>query len=77
MEVVDVGQAIVKTDSCQQHHTEYIVSERMRVRMNDGKEMECGSGEVAVIPPGHDAWVVGNEPCIGIDFTGARTYAKK
>jgi uncharacterized cupin superfamily protein len=68
---------IVKTDSCQQHHTGYIVSGRMRVRMNDGKEMECGPGEVAVIPPGHDAWVVGSEPCIGIDFTGARTYAKK
>lgn len=68
---------IVKTDSCQQHHTGYIISGRMRVRMNDGTEMEFGSGEAVVVPPGHDAWVVGNEPCMGIDFTGAKTYAQR
>ena len=70
-------KAMMKTDSCQQNHTGYIISGRMKVRMNDGTEMECGPGEVAVIPPGHDAWVVGNEPCVGIDFTGAKTYAQK
>jgi len=70
-------KAMMNTDSCQQHHTGYIISGRMKVRMNDGTEMECGQGEVAVIPPGHDAWVVGNEPCVGIDFTGAKTYAQK
>ena len=70
-------KAMMKTDSCQQHHTGYIISGRMKVRMNDGTEMECGPGEVVVIPPGHDAWVVGNEPCVGIDFTGAKTYAQK
>jgi len=70
-------KAMMKTDSCQQHHTGYIISGRMKVRMNDGTEMECGPGEVAVIPPGHDASVVGNEPCVGIDFTGAKTYAQK
>ncbi len=67
---------VVKTESCQQTHTGYIISGRMRVRMNDGAESEIGPGEVVLVPPGHDAWVVGNEPCIGIDFTGARTYAK-
>ncbi len=67
---------IVKTESCQQTHTGYIISGRMRARMNDGTETEVGPGEVVLVPPGHDAWVVGNEPCIGIDFTGARTYAK-
>ena len=67
---------VVKTDSCQQIHTGYIVSGRMRIRMDDGTETEAGPGDVAYIPPGHDAWIVGSEPCIGIDFTGARTYAK-
>ena len=67
---------MVNTESCEQHHTGYIISGRLRVRMNDGTEMECGPGQAAVIPPGHDAWVVGNEPCIGIDFTGTRTHAK-
>jgi len=44
--------------------------------MNDGTESEAGSGDVANIPPGHDSWVVGNAPCVGIDFTGAKTYAR-
>lgn len=70
-------KSMMKTDSCQQHHTGYIISGRMKVRMNDGSEMECGPGEVAVIPPGHDAWVEGNEPCVGIDFTGAKSYAQR
>jgi uncharacterized cupin superfamily protein len=67
---------VVKTESCQQTHTGYIISGKMRVRMNDGAESEFGPGDVVYVPPGHDAWIVGNEPCIGIDFTGARTYAK-
>jgi len=67
---------IVKTESCQQLHTGYMISGRMGVRMNDGTEAEAGPGDAIVIPPGHDAWVVGNEPCVGIDFTGAKTYAK-
>ncbi|HKZ62082.1 MAG TPA: cupin domain-containing protein [Nitrososphaera sp.] len=67
---------VVKTDSCQQQHTGYIISGRMKVRMDDGTESEAGPGDFTVIPPGHDAWVVGDEQCIGIDFTGAKTYAK-
>jgi hypothetical protein len=67
---------IVKTDSCQQQHTGYIISGRMRVKMDDGTEAEAGPGDFMIIPPGHDAWMVGNEPCVGIDFTGAKTYAK-
>jgi uncharacterized cupin superfamily protein len=68
---------MVKTESCQLRHTGYIISGRMRARMDDGTEMEFGPGEAVVVPPGHDAWVVGNEPCVGIDFTGAKTYAQK
>jgi quercetin dioxygenase-like cupin family protein len=44
--------------------------------MDDGTEGEAGPGDIAVIPPGHNAWVVGNEPCVMIDFTGAKDYAK-
>lgn len=67
---------VVKTESCQQHHTGYIISGKMKVRMNDGTEADLGPGDLAIVPPGHDAWVVGNEPCVGVDFTGAKTYAK-
>ena len=68
---------IVGTDSCQVHHLTYIVSGRLGVRMNDGSEAEFGAGEVGVIPPGHDAWVVGNDKCVSIDFQGGANYAKK
>jgi quercetin dioxygenase-like cupin family protein len=68
---------MVHTDSCQQHHTGYIISGKMKVRMNDGTEMVCGPGEAAIIPPGHDAWVEGDESCVGIDFTGAKTYGQR
>lgn len=67
---------VVKTESCQLHHTGYIISGKMKVRMNDGTEADLGPGDLAIVPPGHDAWVVGNEPCVGVDFTGAKTYAK-
>ena len=68
---------LVKTDSCQTSHTSVIISGRMKVRMDDGTEIEGGPGDTAVIPPGHDAWVVGEKPCISIDFTGMGGYAKK
>ena len=45
--------------------------------MDDGKEEEFGPGDALIVLPGHNAWVVGNEPCIAIDFTGAKDYAKK
>jgi hypothetical protein len=67
---------LVGTNSCQAPHTSYIISGRMKVRMDDGSEIERGPGDTAVIPPGHNAWVVGNEPSIMIDFTGAKDYAK-
>ena len=67
---------IVKTDSRQAPHTQYIVSGRIKVVMDDGEEEEFGPGDAAVIPPGHNAWVVGNEPVVGIDFTGLKEYAK-
>lgn len=46
---------IVKTESCQQRHTIYMISGRMRVMMDSGKEQEFGPGDTAIVPPGHDA----------------------
>ena len=47
----------------------------MKVVMDDGTEAESGPGEAVIIPPGHNAQVVGNEPRVAIDFTGAKEYA--
>lgn len=67
---------IAKTDSCQVAHTLYCVSGRMHVKMDDGTETEIGPGDVATITPGHDAWVVGNDACVSVDFQGGTGYAK-
>lgn len=68
---------IAKTASCMVHHNGYVVSGRMRIKMDDGSEVEVGPGDVFVSPPGHDAWIVGNEPCVVYDVSGAAVYAKK
>jgi quercetin dioxygenase-like cupin family protein len=67
---------IAKTELCQAPHFFYQISGRMGVKMADGHEFECGPGDVAVIPPGHDAWVVGNDAVVMIDWSGAANYAK-
>jgi uncharacterized RmlC-like cupin family protein len=66
---------IVNTSSCQLPHTQYVISGRLRVRMDDGTEQESGPGEALYVPPGHDAWVIGNEPFVAVDFTGMKEYA--
>jgi mannose-6-phosphate isomerase-like protein (cupin superfamily) len=66
---------IVNTNSCQMTHTGYTISGRMRIRMDDGTEQEFGPGDATYVPPGHDAWVVGNEPFVAIDITGGKEYA--
>lgn len=67
---------IAKTASCQARHLHYQVSGRLHVVMDDGGEMEFGAGDVAQIPPGHDAWVVGQEPVVAVDISGMGDYAK-
>ena len=67
---------IAGTDLCQAPHFLYQISGRMRVVMADGHEFESAPGDVAVIPPGHDAWVVGDEAVVVIDWGGAANYAK-
>jgi hypothetical protein len=67
---------IAGTDSCQAAHTGYYVSGRMIVRSDSGEEVEFGPGDFGTIAPGHDAWVVGDEPCVVIDWQGFADYAK-
>jgi quercetin dioxygenase-like cupin family protein len=67
---------IAKTESCQAPHTQYVISGRMRVKMDDGSEEEFGPGDVGYLPPGHNAWIIGNEPFVAVDFTGMKEYAK-
>lgn len=65
------------TESCEASHLGYVVSGRMRVKMDDGAEGEAGPGDAVAIGPGHDAWIVGDEPCVFIDFTGLAAYASR
>jgi class 3 adenylate cyclase len=73
---VDV-KPIAGTETCQYHHVGYTVSGRLRLQMADGTELEVGPGEVFEAPAGHDAWVVGDEPWVCVDFEGMRTYGKR
>ena len=59
---------IAGTQSCELPHFLYVVSGRMRVLMDDGREVELRPGDVASIPPGHDAEVLGDEPCVTVDL---------
>lgn len=68
---------VVQTDLCEIEHLGYVISGRITVRMSDGSEVEYKPGDILAIKPGHDAWVVGKEPCIMIDWAGASTYAKR
>jgi ethanolamine utilization protein EutQ (cupin superfamily) len=67
---------IAGTDSCQVEHIGYVMSGRMKVVMDDGGELEVGPGDTFHMPPGHDAWTVGDEPCVVLDFAGLKGYAQ-
>lgn len=73
----DHARPIAGTDSCQADHTGYVISGRMGVRMDDGTEGEAGPGYAFSIPPGHDAWTVGDEPCVFLDFSGMGEYLRQ
>ncbi len=68
---------LVNTESCQAPHLQYHVSGRLHVVMDDGMEKEFLPGDVSLIPPGHDAWVVGEDPVVVIDISGMARYATK
>jgi hypothetical protein len=67
---------IVKTESCMAGHTQYVISGKLHIAMDDGTEFDVSAGDASVLPPGHDGWVVGDEPCVVIDVTGMTRYAK-
>jgi hypothetical protein len=69
-------QPLVNTKSCEAPHFQYHVSGVLRILMDDGAEFDCRPGEVSLLPSGHDAWVVGNEPAVVVDFQGMIDYAK-
>jgi quercetin dioxygenase-like cupin family protein len=67
---------IAGTDSCQAPHLGYVLSGQMTIRMDDGTEDTIHTGDFVSIAPGHDAWVVGDEPCVMLDWQGYADYAK-
>ena len=68
---------IAGTKSCEVAHAGYCVTGQMRIRMDDGEEAEIRAGDYCVIPPGHDAWVLGNETCTFVDVAGMEHYAQR
>ncbi|MBL8147875.1 MAG: cupin domain-containing protein [Anaerolineae bacterium] len=67
---------VVQTHSCQVSHIGYAVSGTMTVRLDDGTQRTITAGDSFTIPPGHDAWVEGDEPFVGIEVLSAENYAK-
>ena len=67
---------IAGTAQCQHHHVGFVISGQLHAVMNDGATMDFVVGDAYEIPPGHDAWVVGDETYHGVEFSGARTFAR-
>ena len=67
---------IVGTESCQVHHIGYVMSGHLHVEMTDGASLDVVGGDAFEIPPGHDAWVIGDEPWVSVDWAGRRLFAK-
>jgi class 3 adenylate cyclase len=65
---------VVKTTSCQNRHVGYVISGVLHVQMDDGTELEIRAGDAFEIPPGHDAWVVGDEVFDTVEFTSAAVF---
>lgn len=72
---VDV-KPIAGTELCEAPHFQYHVSGVLHIVMADGTEFDAGPGQITSLPSGHDAWVVGDEPVVTVDFYGAGNYAK-
>ncbi|MBI2793292.1 MAG: cupin domain-containing protein [Ignavibacteria bacterium] len=69
-------QPLAKTKSCEAPHFQYHISGVLRILMDDGDEFDCVPGDVSVLPSGHDAWVVGDEDAVVVDWHGMIDYAK-
>ncbi len=68
---------LAKTKSCEAPHFQYHLSGTLRIKTDDGVEKDCKAGDVSMLGSGHDAWVVGNEPVVVVDFQGMIDYGKK
>lgn len=68
---------LVKTSSCEAPHYQYHVAGKLAIRMDDGTELVAGPGDITSLPSGHDAWVLGDEPVVVVDWFGASNYAKR
>ena len=64
------------TELCEAPHFQYLISGTIGVRMTDGSEFEVKGGEVNFLPSGHDAWVIGSDPAVAIDWGGAHVWGK-
>ena len=69
-------QPIAQTTNCEAPHFQYHVSGRLAIRMDDGTEFVAGPGDITSLPSGHDAWVIGDERVVTVDWFGASNYAK-
>jgi hypothetical protein len=69
-------QPLAKTASCEAPHFQYHVSGKLGIRMDDGTEFVATTGDITSLPRGHDAWVIGDEPVVVVDWFGATNYAK-
>ena len=67
---------VAGTQWCDAPHFQYHVAGTLRIQMADGTEFDAGPGDVTALPQGHDAWVVGDEPVVVVDWWGASNYAK-
>jgi hypothetical protein len=67
---------LVNTKSCEAPHFQYHISGTLRVKMDDGAEKDFKAGDVSLLESGHDAWVIGDEPVVIVDFQGMLDYAK-
>jgi hypothetical protein len=72
----DHVKPIAGTESCEAPHFQYHVSGRLAIRMDDGSEFVAGPGDITSLPSGHDAWVVGDETVVVVDWFGASNWAK-
>jgi hypothetical protein len=69
-------KALAGTEWCEAPHFQYHVAGRLGIQMASGEQFEAGPGDVTALPHGHDAWVIGEEPVVVVDWWGASTYAQ-
>lgn len=67
---------VAGTELCEAPHFQYLISGRLCAQMADGTELEVGAGDVNLLPPGHDGWVLGDEPVVAVDWGGAHVWGK-